>query len=301
MMELMELPERRTLGWRAASRIRETVSQLPPSVIVGSLILLFWVGCAVLGSLFVPYDPYAEDFLVMLAPPDAAHWFGTDQLGRDVLSRIVVGSRDILLVAPAATLLGVAAGSVLGLVLGYFDGLIDAIGARLLDTLMAFPFIVLVTMALVALGPSNLTVILVIGIAYAPLVARTVRAAVREQRERDYVSAARLGGESALSIMFLEILPNVRETILIELVTRLGYAFFSIATLSFLGLGIQPPSADWGLAVADGYGFLTGGKWWVVIFNSAAIVSLVMATNLIAQGMGPSKTATGEERNAQQS
>ena len=270
----------------AASRIREAVSQLPPSVIVGSLILLFWVGCAVFGSLFVPYDPYAEDFLVMLAPPDAAHWFGTDQLGRDVLSRIVVGSRDILLVAPAATLLGVAAGSVLGLVLGYFDGLVDAIGARLLDTLMAFPFIVLVTMTLVALGPSNLTVILVIGIAYAPLVARTVRAAVREQRERDYVSAARLGGESALAIMFLEILPNVRETILIELVTRLGYAFFSIATLSFLGLGIQPPSADWGLAVADGYGFLTGGKWWVVIFNSAAIVSLVMATNLIAQGMG---------------
>jgi peptide/nickel transport system permease protein len=288
MMELMEfpVPRRGALGWRAASRIREAVSQLPPSVIVGSLILLFWVGCAVFGHLFVPYDPYAEDFLVMLAPPDAAHWFGTDQLGRDVLSRIIVGSRDILLVAPAATLLGVAAGSVLGLVLGYFDGLVDAIGARLLDTLMAFPFIVLVTMTLVALGPSNLTVILVIGIAYAPLVARTVRAAVREQRERDYVSAARLGGESSLAIMFLEILPNVRETILIELVTRLGYAFFSIATLSFLGLGIQPPSADWGLAVADGYGFLTGGKWWVVIFNSAAIVTLVMATNLIAQGMG---------------
>jgi peptide/nickel transport system permease protein len=288
MMELMEfpVPRRSALGGRVASRVREAVAQLPPSVIVGSLILVFWVGCAVFGHLFVPYDPYAEDFLVMLAPPDAAHWFGTDQLGRDVLSRIVVGSRDILLVAPAATLLGVAAGSVLGLVLGYFDGLVDAIGARLLDTLMAFPFIVLVTMTLVALGPSNLTVILVIGIAYAPLVARTVRAAVREQRERDYVSAARLGGESALAIMFLEILPNVRETILIELVTRLGYAFFSIATLSFLGLGIQPPSADWGLAVADGYGFLTGGKWWVVIFNSAAIVSLVMATNLIAQGMG---------------
>ena len=288
MMELMEfpVPRRGARGWRVASRVREAVAQLPPSVIVGSLLLLFWVDCAVFGHLFVPYDPYAEDFLVMLAPPDAAHWFGTDQLGRDVLSRIIVGSRDILLVAPAATLLGVAAGSVLGLVLGYFDGLVDAIGARLLDTLMAFPFIVLVTMTLVALGPSNLTVILVIGIAYAPLVARTVRAAVREQRERDYVSAARLGGESALAIMLLEILPNVRETILIELVTRLGYAFFSIATLSFLGLGIQPPSADWGLAVADGYGFLTGGKWWMVIFNSAAIVSLVMATNLIAQGMG---------------
>ncbi|SIT56537.1 conserved membrane hypothetical protein [Mesorhizobium prunaredense] len=166
--------------------------------------------------------------------------------------------------------------------LGYFDGLVDAVGARLLDTLMAFPFIVLVTMTLVALWPSNFTVILVIGIAWA----RTVRAAVREQRERDYVSAARLGGESTLAIVSLEILPNVRETTLIELVTRLGYAFFSIATLSFLGLDIQPPSADWGLAVAVGYGFLTGSKWWVVVFNSAAIVSLVMAPNLIAQGIG---------------
>ncbi|RUV35941.1 ABC transporter permease [Mesorhizobium sp. M7A.F.Ca.MR.148.00.0.0] len=288
MTDLAEFPapRRAVAGFPAVRRIRSAFAGLPPSVVVGSLLLLFWVVCAIAGNLFVPYDPYAEDFLAMLTPPDALHWFGTDQLGRDVLSRIVVGSRDILLVAPLATLAGVAAGSIIGLVLGYFDGLVDAIGARLLDTLMAFPFIVLVTMTLVAIGPSNLTVVLVIGIAYAPLVARTVRAAVREQNERDYVSAARLGGEGPLAIMFLEILPNIRETILIELVTRLGYAFFSIATLSFLGLGIQPPSADWGLAVADGYGFLTGGKWWVVVFNSAAIVSLVMATNLIAQGIG---------------
>ncbi|MER9163095.1 MULTISPECIES: ABC transporter permease [unclassified Mesorhizobium] len=288
MTDLAEFPapRRAVAGFPAVRRIRSVFPGLAPSVVVGSLLLLFWVVCALFGNLFVPYDPYAEDFLAMLTPPDALHWFGTDHLGRDVLSRIVVGSRDILLVAPLATLAGVAAGSIIGLVLGYFDGLVDAIGARLLDTLMAFPFIVLVTMTLVAIGPSNLTVILVIGIAYAPLVARTVRAAVREQKERDYVSAARLGGEGPLAIMFLEILPNIRETILIELVTRLGYAFFSIATLSFLGLGIQPPSADWGLAVADGYGFLTGGKWWVVVFNSAAIVSLVMATNLIAQGIG---------------
>ncbi|MDX8439161.1 ABC transporter permease [Mesorhizobium australafricanum] len=288
MMDLLEFPapSRASFVSRVASRLGRAVRGLPPSVIVGSLILLFWIACALFGDRVVPYDPYAEDFLATLTPPDAAHWFGTDHLGRDVLSRIIVGSRDILLVAPLATLGGVAAGTVIGLVLGYFDGLVDAIGARLLDTLMAFPFIVLVTMTLVALGPSNLTVILVIAIAYAPLVARTVRAAVREQREREYVSAARLGGENAFAIMVLEILPNVRETILIELVTRLGYAFFSIATLSFLGLGIQPPSADWGLAVADGYGFLTGGKWWVVVFNSAAIVSLVMATNLIAQGIG---------------
>ncbi|UVK46504.1 ABC transporter permease [Mesorhizobium sp. AR07] len=295
MTDLAEFPapRRAVAGLPALRRIRGAFSGLAPSVVVGSLLLLFWVACALFGNLFVPYDPYAEDFLAMLTPPDAQHWFGTDQLGRDVLSRIIVGSRDILLVAPLATLAGVAAGSIIGLVLGYFDGLVDAIGARLLDTLMAFPFIVLVTITLVAIGPSNLTVILVIAIAYAPLVARTVRAAVREQKERDYVSAARLGGEGALAIMFLEILPNIRETILIELVTRLGYAFFSIATLSFLGLGIQPPSADWGLAVADGYGFLTGGKWWVVVFNSAAIVSLVMATNLIAQGIGAFENTDG--------
>lgn len=288
MMELMEFPapSRGSSILRSAGGASRAVRGLPASVVIGSLILLFWIACALFGDRMVPYDPYAEDFLAMLAPPDAAHWFGTDQLGRDVFSRILVGSRDILLVAPLATLGGVAGGTIVGLALGYFDGLVDAIGARLLDTLMAFPFIVLVTMTLVALGPSNLTVILVIAIAYTPLVARTVRAAVREQREREYVSAARLGGESAFAIMILEILPNIRETILIELVTRLGYAFFSIATLSFLGLGIQPPSADWGLAVAEGYGFLTGGKWWVVVFNSAAIVSLVMATNLIAQGTG---------------
>ncbi|RUW84711.1 ABC transporter permease [Mesorhizobium sp. M1E.F.Ca.ET.063.01.1.1] len=288
MMDLLEFPAPRhvPLVSRIKGEVGSALRGLAPSVVIGSLILLFWIACALFGDRVVPYDPYAEDFLAMLAPPDAAHWFGTDQLGRDVFSRIVVGSRDILLVAPLATLGGVAGGTVIGLLLGYFDGLVDAIGARLLDTLMAFPFIVLVTMTLVALGPSNLTVILVIAVAYTPLVARTVRAAVRGQRERDYVSAARLGGESAFAIMVLEILPNIRETILIELVTRLGYAFFSIATLSFLGLGIQPPSADWGLAVAEGYGFLTGGKWWVVVFNSAAIVSLVMATNLIAQGIG---------------
>ncbi|MEZ2328431.1 ABC transporter permease [Mesorhizobium sp. RCC_202] len=288
MMDLLEFPapSRASSILRFAGRLGRAVRGLPLSVIVGSLILLFWIACALFGDRLVPFDPYAEDFLATLTPPDATHWFGTDQLGRDVFSRIIVGSRDILLVAPLATLGGVASGTIIGLVLGYFDGLVDAIGARLLDTLMAFPFIVLVTMTLVALGPSNFTVVTVIAIAYAPLVARTVRAAVREQRQREYVSAARLGGENAFAIMVLEILPNIRETILIELVTRLGYAFFSIATLSFLGLGIQPPSADWGLAVADGYGFLTGGKWWGVVFNSAAIVSLVMATNLIAQGVG---------------
>lgn len=286
MTDLAETAVRRQPIDIATGGLRAGLPAITLATAIGLAVLSFWVACAIVGPLLVPFDPYAEDFLAMMAPPDAVHWFGTDQLGRDVFSRVVVGARDILLVAPLATLAGVGAGSIIGLALGTLGGMADAIGARLLDSVMALPFIVLVTMALVAIGPSNLTVILVIAIAYAPLVARTVRTAAREQRERDYVDAARLAGEGPLAIMFLEILPNVRETILIELVTRLGYAFFSIATLSFLGLGIQPPSADWGLAIADGYGFLTGGKWWVVVFNSAAIISLVMATNLIAQGIG---------------
>lgn len=286
MTDLAEPAVRRQSIDIATGGLRARLPAITPSTAIGLAVLAFWVACAIIGPSLVPFDPYAEDFLAMMAPPDAVHWFGTDQLGRDVFSRVVVGARDILLVAPLATLAGVGAGSTIGLALGTLGGMADAIGARLLDSVMALPFIVLVTMALVAIGPSNVTVILVIAIAYAPLVARTVRTAAREQRERDYVDAARLAGEGPLAIMFLEILPNVRETILIELVTRLGYAFFSIATLSFLGLGIQPPSADWGLAIADGYGFLTGGKWWVVVFNSAAIISLVMATNLIAQGIG---------------
>jgi len=257
-----------------------------PSLIVGGVILAFWVICALVGPWVVPIDPYVDDMLNSLIPPDATHWFGTDQLGRDVFARVIVGARDILTIAPLATLLGVGVGAALGLVLGYVGGILDAIVGRLLDALMSLPLIVLALMTLVAVGSSNLAVIVVIGLVYAPLVARTVRTAVRAQRERDYVAAARLGGAGALSIMLLEILPNVRQPILIESIVRLGYAFFTVATLSFLGLGIQPPSADWGLAIADGYGFLTGGFWWVVTFNAGAIISLVIATNLVADGLG---------------
>jgi peptide/nickel transport system permease protein len=234
----------------------------------------------------VPFDPYADNMLMSLTPPDPAHWFGTDHLGRDVFSRVIVGAADILLVAPLATLMGVLLGSVIGLFLGYFGGILDAVGERLLDAFMALPFIIIVMMTLVAIGPSKIAVIFVVGLAYTPLVAKTVRTAVRAQRSLDYVNAARLGGEGAISIMFLEILPNIRQTIVIELIVRLGYAFFSVATLSFLGLGIQPPSADWGVTIAESYGFLTGGMWWVIVFNSAAIISLVFGTNLIAESLG---------------
>ena len=261
-----------------------------PTLILGVVVLVFWVFCAILGTHVVPFDPYADNVLSTFTPPDSEHWFGTDQLGRDVFSRVIVGSRDILTVAPLATVLGVGLGAVLGLLLGYVGGWFDATVSRILDALMALPLVVLALMTLVAVGASNLGVILVIGFVYAPIVARTVRTAVYAQRELDYVSAARLSGAGPIVVMFREILPNVRQPILIEAIVRLGYAFFTVATLSFLGLGIQPPSADWGLAIADGYVFLSGGLWWVVTFNGLAIISLVVATNLIAEGLGAFET-----------
>ena len=238
-----------------------------------------------MGSHLAPLDPYASDPLNSLLAPSAGHWFGTDQLGRDIFARVIVGSRDILTIAPLATLLGTVAGTALGLLIGYFDGWVDHILGRVLDAVLALPLVIVALLALAAVGASNFTVVIVIGITFAPITARTVRAAVLSERNLDYVAAAQLRGENALHIMFAEILPNVLAPILVEATVRLGYAIFTVATLSFLGFGIQPPSADWGLAMSDNYTLMAGGAWWTVVFDALAIASLVIAVNLIADGV----------------
>jgi peptide/nickel transport system permease protein len=251
----------------------------------GAAIVAFWIGCAVCGRYVVPFDPFEDDILNALAAPSRAHWFGTDQLGRDVLSRVIVGARDILLVAPLATALGVALGVVLGLVTGYFRGVIDDVVGRVIDALLALPLVIIALLALTAIGTSTWTVIVVIGIVFTPLVARTVRAAVLSERNLDYVAAARLRNERAVYILFAEILPNVVPPVVVEASVRLGYAIFTVATLSFIGFGIQPPSPDWGLAVSESYGLLDGGIWWPVLFNTLAVASLVIGVNLAADGI----------------
>lgn len=256
-----------------------------PALVAGVAIILFWVLCALLGERVVPWDPYADDLLATLQPPSAEHWFGTDQLGRDVFARVIVGARDILTIAPVATLLGTLCGTALGLVTGYFRGLVDEALSRLVEAVLALPLVIVALLALVALGPSDLTVILVIGFAFTPLVARTVRAAVLVERELDYVAAARLRGDGALYILFVEILPNVLSPVLVEGTVRLGYAIFTVATLSFIGFGIQPPSADWGLGISENYALIPGGFWWTVLFDAVAIMSLVIGVNLAADGV----------------
>jgi peptide/nickel transport system permease protein len=269
-----------------APRFERTKALLrSPTFLAGALILLFWVACAIAGHWVVPLDPYASDPLNSLTPPDATHWFGTDQLGRDVFARVIVGARDILTIAPLATLLGTVAGTAVGLIVGYFDGWVDNVIGRLIDAVLALPLVIVALLALAAVGTSNMTVILVIGITFTPITARTVRAAVFAERNLDYVLAAQLRGENAFYIMFAEILPNVLQPIIVEATVRLGYAIFAVATLSFLGFGIQPPSADWGLALSESYSLMAGGAWWTVVFDAAAIASLVVGVNLVADGI----------------
>ncbi len=253
--------------------------------VAGAAILLFWVVCAIFGPQIAPYDPVATSFLAVNHAPDAAHWFGTDQTGRDMLSRVIVGAREILAIAPLATLLGTVGGTALGLVMGYFGGIIDNVLGRIVDAVLSLPLVIVAFLFVVALGPSPETLIIVIGMVFTPLIGRTVRSAVLGERQLEYVATARLRGEKAPYIMFVEILPNVASTILVEFTVRLGYAIFTVATLSFLGFGIRPPTPDWGYDISQNYAVLGAGYWWETLFPALAIASLVVAVNLLSDGV----------------
>ncbi len=283
-LAITPLPERGDEG-RAARRERIRLILRSKTFVAGALVLGFWVFCAIFGHVVAPKDPFASDPLTSLRGPSGEHWFGTDRLGRDVFSRVIAGSRDILVVAPLATLLGTALGTVLGLVTGFFRGLVDDVIMRLVDAVLAIPLVIMGLLVLVAVGPSKTAVIVTIGIVFAPIIARTVRAAVLAEGQLEYVQAARLRNERAPYIMFAEILPNVLAPIVVEFTVRLGYAIFVIATLSFLGLGIPPPAPDWGLQIFEHYGLISGGFWWTVLFPSLAIATLVVGVNLLADGL----------------
>ena len=253
--------------------------------VVGAVIVGFWIFCAIFGYAIAPHDPSAENLNAINQAPSGAHLFGTDQLGRDMFSRVLTGVRDILIIAPLAVILSTLLGTAFGLVMGFFRGFVDESIARVLEAFLALPLIVVSVTAITALGRSNLVLIIVIAIVFTPLIARTVRTSVLLERELDYVAAARLRGEQAPYIMFVEILPNVLSPILVEFTVRIGYAVFAIATLSFLGFGVQPPSSDWALDIANNYGLVSAGYWWEVLFDAAALASLVIGVNLIADAV----------------
>jgi peptide/nickel transport system permease protein len=275
------------VGETVAQVRRETLQQILRSktVWIGLVIVAIWTVCALIGSHLAPNDPFKTNPIGKHKGPSGDHLFGTDLLGRDIFSRVIVGARDILTVAPLATLLGAVLGTALGLTMGYFRGFVDDILSRVVEAVLALPLVIVAITALAATGTSKVTLIGVIGVVFAPIIARTVRAAVLAERELEYVAAARLRGERSPYVLFAEILPNVLPPILVEVTVRLGYAIFAIAGLSYLGFGPQPPSPDWGLQIFDGTRFISAGFWWESLFPAVAIASLVIAVNLISDGI----------------
>ena len=255
-----------------------------PTFMVGLCIVLFWVFMACF-STFITQDPFAQDALASLQSPSPAHWFGTDDLGRDVFARTMAGARTVLIIAPLATILALLWGGIIGLIAGFWRGLTDEIMMRLIDVLLALPIIITSILVLSLLGTGTAIIIVTIGALFTPVVSRTVRAAVIGEREREYVMAARLRGERSAFVMSREILPNITQPIIVEGTVRLGYAVFTAATLSFLGFGLAPPSPDWGLTIANQRVFLQIAPW-TVLFPAAALASLVVAVNLITDGLG---------------
>jgi peptide/nickel transport system permease protein len=259
-----------------------------PTFIVGCVLFAVWVACALFGTLIAPKNPEFPDVLNKLSGPSGDHLLGTDRLGRDVLSRVIVGARAVLFIAPLATLLGTVVGTAIGLATGYFRGFVDEAVMRVVDAILAIPIIIIALLAVVAVGPSRLTLILVIGFVFAPIIAKTVRAAVLGEAQLEYVQAARLRNERAPYVLFAEILPNVMGPVIVEFTVRLGYAIFTVATLSFLGFGADPSIPDWGQDIAQHYQFISGGVWWPVFFPALAIATLIVGINLIADAIARS-------------
>ena len=255
-----------------------------PTVLFGVIVITFWVICALFPGL-APYNPIFDRDLPTSQPPSWDYPMGTDTNGRDVFSRVLAGSRSVLLIAPAATLLGTVLGTILGLITGYFRGVVDDVTSRLVDAVLSLPLIVTAILIVTAVGSSSrLVVVVIIGLIFTPVVSRTVRAAVLAETELDYVQAARLRGERSPYIMFSEILPNVMSPVVVEFTVRLGYAIFAVATLTFIGFGVQPPSPDWAAQINQYYTFIDP-YWWMTLFPALAIASLVIAVNLVADGI----------------
>lgn len=271
-------------GWESLAVI--TRSRV---AMIGLALVLFWVLVAIFAPLIAPHDPLAQDSKAINQGPSAVHPLGTDKLGRDVLSRLVFGARTILLLAPISVLAAVIVGTFLGLLGGYFGGLVDEIVMRILDAIMAFPTILLYLIIISAIGPSAVNVVLAITFVGAPGVARLVRSLTLDIRTRDYIRAAETRGENPFYIMFVEILPNARGPLIIDSMLRVGYAIFAIGTLGFLGLGLPPPTPDWGGMINEARRYIWTNPLGV-LWPALAISSLVVGLNLFADGLREEST-----------
>jgi peptide/nickel transport system permease protein len=249
----------------------------------GLLILI--VIAAVFGPWLVPHDPLASNTTVALKPPSLRHWFGTDQLGRDVFSRVIVATRLDLFISVASVALVFLMGGIAGIASGFFLGWTDRIVGRISDTIMAFPLFVLAMGIVAALGNTVQNIILATAIVNFPLYVRVARAEANVRREAGFVQAARLSGNGEFRILFGHILPNIMPIMIVQMSLTMGYAILNAAGLSFIGLGVRPPTPEWGIMVAEGAAFMVSGEWWIALFPGAALMLAVFCFNLLGDGL----------------
>jgi peptide/nickel transport system permease protein len=240
---------------------------------------------ALLGPHAVGIDPLASDTAAALQPPSGRHWFGTDQLGRDIFSRVVVATRLDFGIAVASVVLVFALGGLSGVAAGFFGGWTDRIVGRIADTIMAFPLFVLAMGIVAALGNTVTNLVIATAIVNFPLYARVARAEANVRREAGFVEAARLSGNGELRILVMQILPNVLPILMVQMSLTMGYAILNAAGLSFIGLGVRPPTAEWGIMVAEGAAFMVSGEWWIAFFPGAALMTAVFCFNLLGDGL----------------
>jgi peptide/nickel transport system permease protein len=255
-----------------------------PTTLAGFAIVAFFLLMTVIGPWVSPYGASRQDLNNRLQGPSSQHWFGTDQFGRDIFSRILIGSRDVLTIAGSGALLAVIAGLSIGLLSGYYGGFVDEIVMRLLDVLLSIPPLLLAMIILGTVGTSRLNVVVVVGFLYIPMVARVVRSVVLDVKTREFIEAARLRGESNAYILFREVFPNVLPPLAVEASMRFSYSIFLVASLGFLGLGVQPPSPDWGMMVGEARTWYSQAPW-VLLFPAGTIAFLVVGVAFMSDGL----------------
>ncbi|MEQ8442564.1 MAG: ABC transporter permease [Alphaproteobacteria bacterium] len=261
------------------------VLQDNPVTLLAFCMLAFFLACAFFGPSLVPYDPLTTNAARALEPPSWDHLFGTDNLGRDVFSRVIVATRLDLTISVAAVALSFVIGSVLGGIAGYWGGWLDATLNRFLDTIMAFPLFVLAMGVVAALGNTVENIIYATAIINIPFYARLVRAEVNIRRHAGFAQAAKLSGNSDFRVLAYHIFPNALPPMMVQASLNLGWAILNAAGLSFIGLGVRPPTPEWGIMVAEGANFIVSGEWWLALFPGLWLMLAVFTFNLLGDGL----------------
>ena len=256
-----------------------------PVTLAASVLFALFVMTALFGPALVPYDPLASDTAAALQAPSWAHWFGTDSLGRDIFSRIVVATRLDLGIAVSAVAISFVIGISLGLCAGFFGGWWDRIVTRLADTIMAFPLFVLAMGIVAALGNTVANIVIATAIINLPFYIRVARAEANVRRDAGFVEAARLAGNTDWRIVAVHLFPNTLPPVMVQVSLNMGWAILNAAGLSFIGLGVRPPTPEWGIMVAEGATYIISGEWWVALFPGLVLMLAVFCFNLLGDGL----------------